>query len=110
MATNYKHRFTQRAAGDVIEIMDYLTKELSNPAAASAFRKRLRACVETLCLFPKSGSAVGNSYIPNPDVRKKLIGNYILFYQHDDANKMIYVLRVVHGSRDQDAVLQNLNN
>ena len=43
-------------------------------------------------------------------MRKVIVGNYILYYRVLKEQELVRVLRVVHGSRDQDAVLQNLNS
>ena len=49
-------------------------------------------------------------YLPEKNVRKVIVGNYILYYRVLKEQELVRVLRVVHGSRDQDAVLQNLNS
>ena len=49
-----------------------------------------------------------NGYVPQTGIREKLVGNYILFYQTDAETQTVYILRVVHGSRDLDRVVKNL--
>ena len=57
-----------------------------------------------------SGSRILEEYLPEKNVRKVIVGNYILYYRVLKEQELVRVLRVVHGSRDQDAVLQNLNS
>ena len=97
-----------QAAADVTGIVDYLAGDLANPTAAASFKKSLRECLDTLRMFPQSGSLVQNGYVPQTGIREKLVGNYILFYQTDAETRTVYILRVVHGSRDLDRVVKNL--
>lgn len=64
------------------------------------------AAVQLSC----SGSRILEEYLPEKNVRKVIVGNYILYYRVLKEQELVRVLRVVHGSRDQDAVLQNLNS
>ena len=90
MGFEYGYRFARQAAADVTGIVDYLE------------------CLDTLRMFPQSGSLVQNGYVPQTGIREKLVGNYILFYQTDAETRTVYILRVVHGSRDLDRVVKNL--
>ena len=89
-------------------IVDYLAGDLANPTAAASFKKSLMECLDTLRMFPQSGSLVQNGYVPQTGIREKLVGNYLLFYQTDAETRTVYILRVVHGSRDLDRVVKNL--
>ena len=94
MGFEHGDRFARQAAADVTGIVDYLAGDL--------------ACLDTLRMFPQSGSLVQNGYVPQTGIREKLVGNYILFYQTDAETRTVYILRVVHGSRDLDRVVKNL--
>ena len=96
MGFEYGYRFARQAAADVTGIVDYLAGDLANPTAAASFKKSLMECLDTLRMFPQTG------------IREKLVGNYLLFYQTDAETRTVYILRVVHGSRDLDRVVKNL--
>ncbi len=106
MGFEYGYRFARQAAADVTGIVDYLAGDLANPTAAASFKKSLMECLDTLRMFPQSGSLVQNGYVPQTGIREKLVGNYILFYQTDAETRTVYILRVVHGSRDLDRVVK----
>ena len=108
MGCEYGYRFARQAAADVTGIVDYLAGDLANPTAAASFKKSLMECLDTLRMFPQSGSLVQNGYVPQTGIREKLVGNDILFYQTDAETRTVYILRVVHGSRDLDRVVKNL--
>ena len=38
-------------------------------------------------------------------VRRAIHGNYLLFYEIDDAKNEVVVLRILHGARDHEAIL-----
>ena len=47
--------------------------------------------------------------IPNTEIRKKLVGSYIMYYLPDFDEKMIFVLRIIYGRRNMDEILRKLN-
>lgn len=56
MGFEYGYRFARQAAADVTGIVDYLAGDLANPTAAASFKKSLMECLDTLRMFPQSGS------------------------------------------------------
>lgn len=110
MASKYGYCFAQKAAGDVTGIIDYLAEELGNPGAAASFKKNLGECIGTLRQFPQSGSLVRNRCLWKQGIRKKMIGEYVLFYFPDDKKQMVEILRVIYGRRDMDVALKGVSN
>lgn len=110
MACKYQYVMTRRAQQDIRQTVGYIRNDLGNEAAAKALMKELNQYIERLCAFPESGRVVFAEYLPGVRIRRKVIGNYVLFYQILKEDNMIRILRMVHGSRNMDAVLQNLNN
>ena len=66
--------------------------------------------MEKVCAFPASGALVVNDFLPRMIIRKKVVGNYVLYYMVEKEKKMIWVLRIVYGARNMEAVLKNLSN
>ena len=110
MLYNYHYELTARAVKDLDEIAGYIRDDLDNARAALSFLYDVKKCVQGLCSFPTSGERILADYLPDKNVRRKIIGNYILYYRVLKERELVRVLRVVHGSRNQDAVLQSLNN
>ncbi len=109
MESKWEYQLTQKAEADLDDIVGYIAVELSNPKAASDFVDKLQATIEEVRSFPESGSLVVNEFVPNTEVRKKLIGNYIMYYLPDFTEKMIFVLRIVYGRRNLDEILRQIN-
>lgn len=67
-------------------------------------------CMETVCVFPEGGALVTNAFLPRKIIRKKVVGNYLLYYRVDKERKTVWLLRIVYGRRDMDEVLKHINS
>ncbi len=106
MASDFSCVFTERAERDLDEILGYITDELKNPSAAAGLGEKIFGSLQTICSFPETGALVDNEYIPDKTVRRALVENYILYYKPDFSKSVIYVLRIVYGYRNLDAVFR----
>lgn len=110
MTSNYQYHFTKKAEADLEEILSYISIELSNPEAAASFLKDLQAVLASICSVPKIGRIVENEFLPDKEIRKSLVGNYVLYYLPDTEEKSIYVLRILYGRRNLDELVREINN
>ena len=110
MTSNYQYNFTKKVETDLDEILSYISIELSNPDAAASFLKDLQAVLASICSVPKIGRIVDNEFLPNREIRKSLVGNYVLYYLPDIKEKRIYVLRLLYGRRNLDELVREINN
>ncbi len=81
MGCEYQYRMTNRAVLDVRETVSYFRNELQNEKAAATWMNDVEKCIGRLCIFPESGTIVYAEYLPQAQVRKKVVRNYILYYQ-----------------------------
>ena len=102
MASEYTYLLTQKAEADLDGIVSYLSLELANAKAASDFVGKLQDVIEETLLFPLSGSLVNNEF------RKKVIGNYVMYYLPDLEQHIIYILRLIYGRRSVEEILRQL--
>ena len=109
MESKYNYQFTQKAEADLDDIILYIARELSNPKVASDFMNKLQKVIEETRTFPNSGTLVVNDFLPDKEIRKKLVGNYVLYYFANFEEKTIYILRVVYGRRNMDEILRQLD-
>ena len=110
MNSRFQYRFSKKAEADLDEILSYISIELSNPDAASGFLKDLQTVIDSICAIPKIGRIVENEFLPDREVRKSLVGNYILYYLPDTNKKIIYILRILYGRRSLDELGREINN
>lgn len=109
MASKLGYKLTKKAKSDLDEIISYIAVELANPQAASDFVDKLLDNIEEARSFPESGSLVHNEFLQIENVRKKLIGNYIMYYLPNTAEKIIYILRIVYGKQNITEILIKLD-
>lgn len=109
MACEFGYRLTGKAEADLDNILSYMAAQLSNPQAAAAFLEKLQDAISEACSFPESGSPVDNEFLPCKTIRKKRIGNYILYYFSDEKAEIIYILRILYGRRNLDEILREMN-
>ena len=96
----YSFRFTDTAEADLNETLDYIASNLHNPKAATDFADKITAAMDRICSFPESCPLMNNEFLPETRVRKKLIGNYALYYLSVESESIIHVLRIVYQKRD----------
>lgn len=109
MASECRYKLTKKAEADLDDIVSYIAVELANPKAASDFLDKLENVIEEARAFPESGSAVTNDFLPVTNIRKKYVGNYVMFYMPDFSAKTIYILRIIYGKRNMDEILRKLD-
>ena len=109
MGSKFQFRLTEKANADLDDTISYIVVELANPKAASDFMDKLGAAIDEACLLPESGSPVVNDLLGGWEVRKKIIGNYIMYYWPDLTEKIIYVLRIVYEGRNMDDILRQMD-
>lgn len=102
----YKLVYLPAAKRDMVEIVRYISRELSNPQAASRLADELIEAGERLCQFPYANPA----YIPirslKHEYRKLLVRNYCMFYWVDEAEKQAVMARVVYARQDCGRLLE----
>lgn len=100
MNMDFRVKFSNQAAVDLSEIINYISDVLHSPGAAERFYnevdKRLNLISKNPFMYPLSRddrlSSEGN--------RAAVIGNYLMFYMIDEANTHAYITRIVYGKRD----------
>jgi plasmid stabilization system protein ParE len=90
---DYHLLFTQRALGDLSEIVRYIARD--DDEAASRFGKALLDHVDLLSRFPR----MGNTIRKRTRVRKLVHTPILVYYQIREEERMIEVLHFRHGSR-----------
>lgn len=108
MESEWGYQITKNAKADLDSIFGYIAVELANPKAASVFLDNFQNAIQEARSFPESGSLVANEYLHHTGVRKKIVGNYIMYYLPSPAEEMIYILRIIYGRRNIDEILRSI--
>jgi len=88
-------RRTDRALNDLADIFDYVA--LDNPAAAARLVTELLEQFDRAGDFPNIGRKADEIAA---DHRVRVHGRYLLIYAVYDGEKVVELVRVVHGARD----------
>ena len=108
MAFEFEYKLSRKAETDLDETIAYIAVTLENPKAAADFVDKLTQIVSELSSFPESGEKVVNDFLADNRVRKRLVGNYVLYYLPDFDERRIYILRIVFGGRDMEQIFKEL--
>ena len=92
-----------------MEIIRYMVSELGNPTAAADFMDQLRKRIEEVRLFPESGSMAGNDLVPDLGIRKKVVGNYVMYDQPELSEDKVTILRIIHSKRNAEEIRRTLS-
>lgn len=87
----------------MLDIKEYITKELDNPAAAVNVVSKIIESYEKLKEFPMLGVELSSKIDVSTDYRYLISGNYIVFYKADDVYVSIY--RIIYSRRDYIKIL-----
>ena len=103
---SFRVKFSEQAAQDLTDIIEYISDTLYSPGAAERFynevAKRLDKIGENPFIYPLSR----NKKLSAEGYRVAVIGNYLLFYVVNEANTIAYIIRIVYGKRDITAIFK----
>ncbi len=89
----------------LIEILDFLAKD--SPPAARRVVDDLLARVESLAEYPRIGLVFSEE--SGPDLRRLILGKFIVVYQVQEAKRTVSVIAVRH-SRQRPLTLEDLED
>lgn len=85
---------------DLKETGDWIAAE--SPARALTFVRELRALAASLARHPRRFPVALRR--GDRELRRAVHGNYLVFFELDEAAGTVAVLRIIHGARDQEAL------
>lgn len=97
MEKKYRIVIEKYAQKDMMDIYNYSINTLVNKDAAVKLLNKINEKFDMISLFPKSAPLINNEYVKNKNIRKLLIDNYIAFYEVDDLNYEIRIIRIMYG-------------
>ena len=108
MASEYGYRFTEQAETDLSGILQDISEDLSDPSATTALGRKVFEKIDAIRHFLQPGMVVDNHFLTDHDVCCVLIDNYILYYKAIDAEKVVYIIRIVYEKRNLDEIRREL--
>jgi toxin ParE1/3/4 len=97
----YDLRYLPAAEQDLLDILDYITRD--DPDAARRFVDRVEQGVGHLAFFPKAGRQPRDVRLRRLGYRVLVVDDYLVFYVL--TGRAIQVRRVIHGARRYEFLL-----
>lgn len=91
-------KISPKAQKDMLEIKEYISEELGNPAAATNVLAKITKRFRELMKFPLIGTPLSSVIKIETNYRYLVCGQYTAFYRYE--NDTVYVDRVLYGRRD----------
>ena len=102
----FRIKFSNQAAQDFSDIVEYISDKLYSPTAAERFYqetgKRLGKISENPFIYPVSRI----DRLSADGYHVAVIGNYLMFYLINEADSIAYIVRIVYGKRDISAIFK----
>lgn len=102
----YKLEYLPVARKDMLEIVQYISRELQNPDAANRLAVDLISTAEGIREFPYAMPVYQPIRPLRHEYRKILVKNYLMFYWVDEEKKLVTVARVMYAKRDYGRLLK----
>ena len=102
----YSLDFLQAAKQDMTDIVRYISRDLSNPAAAERLAVEMIEAAERLTDFPYKNRVYRTIRPLRQEYRGQVVQNYILFYYVEERQKLVTIARVIYARRDYGALLR----
>ncbi|MBQ8199984.1 MAG: type II toxin-antitoxin system RelE/ParE family toxin [Lachnospiraceae bacterium] len=96
----YKITLTPKAQTDLIEINNYISYILLSPDTSKQFIKGLKKSISSLSFSPYRFPIIQNRYFQQLKIRCMPYKNYYIFYEIDELNLSVNVLRVGYNKRN----------
>lgn len=93
-----KLHLSLQAQNDLIEINDYIARDLENPEAARRTVRRITKELRVLQTFAFAGTPLSSIADIHADYRFLTSGNYLAFYRVRGAD--VYIDRILYGRSD----------
>ncbi|XVG95965.1 type II toxin-antitoxin system RelE/ParE family toxin [Eubacteriales bacterium KG127] len=94
---HYKILVSEKYYMDLKEILHYISRDLSDPLAASTLLDKIEKTIFSLSTMPYRYSIIDDSYLAHKEFRKCLIKNFIIFYKVDEESKTIMIHRILQS-------------
>lgn len=92
-ATPRQLYLTREAEADLADILNYIADR--NPLAAGAMSAKFDDLFARIALAPRSGRRSSRQH----ETRRRLLGNYAVYYEFDEPSDKVIILAVIHSAR-----------
>lgn len=88
------------AENDLMEVFNYITDILKEPAVAKRLFLGIKEQILKLDELPFRHAVISEEPYSSAGIRKIPIENYLIFYSVDDTEKEVHILRILYDRRE----------
>lgn len=110
MNDTYSVSYSPEAKDDLREIYSYIAFELEVPDTAQWQVDRIRNEIRALDFMPARYSVVDWEPWMSMGMHRMSVDNYVVYYAIDDKSQMVTVIRIFHGGRDVEGIINAEHN
>jgi len=100
--------FSEQAADDLAETIDYISNELCNPQAAERLYNAIDEKRELLREHPYMFPLYHDKKLSAEGYRFVAIGNFLMFYIVDEDKCVVNIARILYGGRNISSAFDEL--
>lgn len=101
----YRLEYLPVARKDMLDIVKYISGELSNPDAAGRLADMLIEKIEAFREMPYINPAYTPIRPLKHEYRKAIVKKYLIFYWVDEEEHLITIARIIYSGRDYEQEL-----
>ena len=102
----FRIRFSEQAAQDLSDIVEYISNVLCNLGAAERFYNDVNKKLNNISGNPFMYPLTRYEKLSAEGYRVAVIGNYHLFYLVYEAESIAFIVRIIYGKRDVTAIFK----
>jgi plasmid stabilization system protein ParE len=103
----YLVRITAIAEEEILTTVTYIADVLKAPIAANNLLDEIEKYEKILETTPNIFSFVPDDYLKARGIKYIMVRNYMMFYTINEDEKVVDVIRFLHGRRDWKRILEN---
>lgn len=96
----YRVDVTEPAEKDLLDIVRYITSQLSASISALHMMELFEEALMSLSGFPQRCPLIADERLSQMGYRKLIVNNYVVFFSIDEKNKVVDVERILFRRRD----------
>lgn len=101
----YKLVYLPIARRDLVEVVQYVARDLCNPEAAQRLAVDLVNAAENAAEFPYANAGYVSIRRLKHEYRRTIVHNYVMFYWVDEVKHEVTIARVLYVKRNLEKLL-----
>ena len=97
---HYRVDISEPAENDLMDIVKYISSQLSAPETALSMLERIEKAMNALSEMPERYPLVSDELLAQLGYHSLTVKNYVVFFSIDEADKAVEVERILYARRD----------